>query len=216
MVPEPLDWDEPGRLARAIGSLKLKHAVITSVARDDVDDGGARHWAETIRTVKKLNPGLTMEVLIPDFRNNRSALDMIISSGPEVISHNLETVKRLSPKIRRVATYETSLDVLRHISRSGIITKTGIMLGFGETYDEVIECMSEARAAGATVFTIGQYLQPGPHFLPVVDYIKPGVFKSLREEGLKSGFDFVESGPLVRSSYHAERHLNKRPSVPKM
>lgn len=210
MVPEPLDWDEPGRLARAIRDLGLKHAVITSVARDDVEDGGANHWALTIRTIKKINPDLTMEVLVPDFRNNTSSLDAIIEAGPDVISHNLETVRRLSPKIRSVAGYTGSLDVLHYVSRSGITTKTGIMLGFGETFEEVTECMNDALSAGATVFTIGQYLRPGPRFTPVEEYVKPEIFKRLEEEGLRLGFDVVESGPLVRSSYHAERHLRDR------
>ncbi len=205
-VPEPLDWEEPERLARAIRSLNLKHAVITSVARDDVPDGGATHWAETIRAIKKLNPGITMEVLIPDFRLNYSALDQVIGAGPEVISHNLETVRRLTPEVRSVAKYDSSLAVLKYLAGAGIRTKTGIMAGLGETFDEVLECMDDALKAGASVFTIGQYLQPGPRYLAVTEYVRPEIFEFYRREGLAKGFDFVESGPLVRSSYHAERH----------
>ncbi len=208
-VPDQLDWNEPVRLARVIKSLGLKHAVITSVARDDLDDGGASHWAATIRTVREKNPGVTMEVLIPDFRNVHASLDLIIDAGPEVISHNLETVRRLSPQVRSVAKYETSLEVLRYISGKGTTTKTGIMAGLGETFGEVIETMQDSLTAGASVFTIGQYLQPGPRFLPVREYVRPEIFEEYRTRGLAMGFDFVESGPLVRSSYHAERHIKK-------
>ncbi len=208
-VPDPLDADEPERLARAISRLNLKHAVITSVARDDMPDGGSMHWAETIRAVKRANPGITMEVLIPDFRGRVADLDKIIAAGPEVISHNLETIRRLSPSVRSVATYDRSLQVLKYISDSGITVKTGIMTGFGERYEEVIECMKDALSSGVSVFTIGQYLQPGPRYLPVTGYITPEIFESYRKEGLALGFRFVESGPLVRSSYHAERHCTK-------
>ena len=213
-VPDQLDWDEPLRIARAIKALHLKHVVITSVARDDLADGGASHWASTIRAVKEKNPELTMEVLIPDFRNDHTSLDLVINAGPEVISHNLETVRRLSPEVRSVAKYESSLEVLRYTSGKSITTKTGIMVGLGETYDEVIECMQDSLAAGASVFTIGQYLQPGPRFLPVKEYVRPGIFEEYRKQALNMGFEFVESGPLVRSSYHAERHIKKMISQP--
>ncbi len=212
-VPDTLDWEEPERLAHAISKLNLKHAVITSVARDDLEDGGASHWATVILAVKNRCPDITMEVLIPDFRRGNAALDLVIDAGPEVISHNLETVRRLSPAIRSVATYDDSLSLLNYISKSGITTKTGIMAGFGETFQEVLDCMDDARRAGVEVFTIGQYLRPGPRYIPVAEYIRPEVFNAYREEGLARGFKFVECGPLVRSSYHAERHL-KKPAIP--
>jgi lipoic acid synthetase len=206
-VPDAVDPAEPERLAEAVRIMKLKHAVITSVARDDLPDGGASHWVRTIHAVKKMNPGTTMEVLIPDFRKNFAALDAIVDAHPEVISHNLETIRRLSPLVRSVAKYEGSLEVISYISRSGIIAKTGIMAGLGETFGEVLECMDDALKAGAKVFTIGQYLQPGPEFYPVREYVQPSIFKAYREKGLAMGFRYVESSPLVRSSYHAERHI---------
>ena len=206
--PEAVDWNEPVRLANTIRILKLKHAVLTSVARDELADGGAGFWAETIRTVKKVNPELTMEVLIPDFHRGNKVLDLVIDENPEVISHNLETVERLTPDIRSMARYERSLELLEYVSSKGKIAKTGIMLGLGETYDEVIECMRDARNTGAKIFTIGQYLQPSDQHFPLQEYIHPEVFAKLEQEGLKMGFSFVESGPQVRSSYHAEQHIN--------
>jgi lipoyl synthase len=208
--PDPLDWDEPKRLAESIKLLALKHCVITSVARDDLADGGAAFWAETIRTVKKENPGVTMEVLIPDLGGKKELLDIVIREKPEVISHNVETIERISPKIRSIATYKTSLEVLTYIAASGTITKSGIMLGLGETREEVVKTMNDIKNTGATVLTIGQYLPPSPMHTPLVEYVTPEIFEHLKAEGLAMGFDFVESGPLVRSSYHAERHAKRR------
>jgi lipoyl synthase len=208
LKPEPIDYGEPLRLAETIRELNLRHAVITSVARDELHDGGAEFWAECIRKVKELNPNTTMEVLIPDFRRGDSALDTVIKEKPEVISHNLETVKRLTGEVRAMARYEHSLELLEYVAKSGLITKTGIMLGLGETYDEVIQTMQDARKVGVRVFTLGQYLRPSKEHYPVKEYVHPDVFKKLRDEGLKIGFGYVESGPQVRSSYHAERHVN--------
>lgn len=212
MIPDKPDWDEPERLARIISELNLRHAVITSVARDDLKDGGASHWAESIKAIKKHNPGITMEVLIPDFRRGNDALDLIIEAGPDIISHNLETVRRLSDNVRRGAQYDRSLELLGYISRSGITSKTGIMVGFGESKEEVFETMDDALQCGVKVFTVGQYLQPGPEYIDVVEYIHPAVFKEYKKYGLEKGFRFVESSPLVRSSYHSERHIISSPS----
>ena len=207
--PDPLDWDEPAKVAESIKLLQLKHCVITSVARDDQPDGGAAFWAETIRTIKKVNPSVTMEVLIPDFGGKTQLLDIIINEKPEVISHNVETVARLTPKIRSIATYARSLDVLRYLAASNSVTKTGIMLGLGEQWDEVIDTIQDIRATGAQVLTIGQYLAPSALHTQLVEYITPDVFKKLEQIALSIGFTHVESGPLVRSSYHAERHVSK-------
>ena len=206
--PMPVDWDEPRRLAESIKTLGVKHCVLTSVDRDDLEDGGASFWAETIRTVKKTNPELTLETLIPDFRGRQDHIQQVIGAGPEVISHNLETVQRLTPRIRSMNKYETSLDVVRYISSSGFISKSGIMLGLGETREEVLETMDDLRAAGCKVLTIGQYLQPTLRHHPVREYIHPEVFREYKKIGLEMGFRFVESSPLVRSSYHAEHHIN--------
>jgi lipoic acid synthetase len=214
LKPDPLDWQEPLRLAESIKLLKLKHCVITSVARDDVDDGGASFWAKTIRTIKELNPNITMEVLIPDFNNDHGLLQMVIDAKPEVISHNLETVERLSPKIRSIATYRKSLKALEYIAGSGIITKSGIMLGLGETEEEVLNTFVDLRSVGVSVLTVGQYLPPSELHTPLVEYVLPEVFKKLGSIGLEMGFQHVESGPLVRSSYHAERHVKTRTSIP--
>jgi lipoic acid synthetase len=208
MKPDPVDWEEPVRLAETIKTLNLKHAVITSVARDELPDGGAQVWATTIRTIKDVNPKLTMEVLIPDFRRGNRALDLVINEKPEVISHNIETVKRLSPEVRSMSRYEHSLEVLQYISKSGLIAKSGIMLGLGEDEEEVIEAMDDLRNVGVKVFTIGQYLQPSNHHYPVKEYVKPEVFVRLKKIGLNKGFQYIESGPQVRSSYHAEKHIN--------
>lgn len=206
--PDPVDWDEPQRLADTIRELKLKHVVLTSVARDELHDGGASFWAECVRKIKELNPGTTMEVLIPDFRRGDSALDTIINEKPEVVSHNLETVKRLTPEVRSMARYENSLDLLQYVSKSGLIAKTGIMLGLGETYNEILETMKDAFNAGVKVFTLGQYLRPSKEHYPVQNYVHPDTFKELKEAGLNIGFGYVESGPQVRSSYHAELHIH--------
>jgi lipoic acid synthetase len=205
--PDAVDYEEPLRLAETILDLQLKHAVITSVARDELHDGGAAFWAECIRKVKELNPAITIEVLIPDFRRGNGALDLVIKEKPEVISHNLETVKRLTSDVRSMARYENSLELLSYVAKSGLIAKTGIMLGLGETYDEIIETMNDAFNAGVKVFTLGQYLRPSKEHYPVKEYIHPDIFKKLKEDGLTIGFRYVESGPQVRSSYHAELHV---------
>ena len=207
--PEPVDNKEPIRIARSIQILKLKHAVITSVDRDDLEDGGAGIWVETIRKVKEMNPGITQEVLIPDFNGLKHLLQKVIDAEPEVISHNLETVRRLTPQIRSKAKYDLSLKVLKYIADSGsVVPKSGIMLGLGETPEEVFETMDDLIDAGVKVITIGQYLQPTSDHLPVQEYVTPEQFEIYKKEGLKKGFKYVESGPLVRSSYHAERHIN--------
>ncbi len=207
--PMPVDWDEPRRLAESIKTLGVKHCVLTSVDRDDLEDGGASFWAETIRTVKESNPALTLETLIPDFRGRHKYIQQVFDAGPEVISHNLETVQRLTSRIRNLNKYETSLDVVRYISSQGFISKSGIMLGLGETREEVLETMADLRDAGCYVLTIGQYLQPTLRHHPVRDYIHPDVFREYKKAGLEMGFRFVESSPLVRSSYHAERHIQR-------
>ncbi len=206
-VPDPVDWLEPLRLAKTIQTLQLKHCVITSVTRDDLADGGAEFWATTIRKIKELNPGTTIETLIPDFHANSEHLQKVIDAAPDVISHNMETVRRLTPKVRSTARYDRSLQVISIISGAGIVSKSGIMVGLGETEEEVLQSMDDLRAAGCKVVTIGQYLQPDSNLLPVQEYIKPETFEMYRREGLKKGFSYVESSPLVRSSYHAERHV---------
>lgn len=206
--PNQVDWEEPMRLAESINTMGVKHCVLTSVDRDDLDDGGAEFWAETIRTVKEINPTLTLETLIPDFGGNPDDVQKVIEAGPEVISHNLETVRRLTPLIRSLNRYDTSLEVVRYIASKNVISKSGIMLGLGETEDELLETMEDLRKAGCRVLTIGQYLQPTLANYPVREYIHPDKFKEYEKMGLKMGFKFVESSPLVRSSYHAERHIN--------
>ncbi len=206
--PLPVDEKEALRIARSIKIMKLKHAVITSVDRDDLDDGGARIWVETIRKIKEINPGTTIEVLIPDFNGTKSLIKMIIDAAPEVISHNLETVKRLTPEIRTKAKYDVSLGVLRYIAENGSVAKSGIMLGLGEREDEVLEVMDDLLEAGVSVFTIGQYLQPTPAHLTVKEYVHPDTFTMYKEVGLEKGFKYVESAPLVRSSYNAEAHVS--------
>jgi lipoic acid synthetase len=187
--------------------MKLRHCVLTSVDRDDLSDGGAGIWAATIRAIKELNPQTTIEALIPDFQGRRELLDMVIGAGPEVISHNLETIRRLTPQIRSVANYDTSLDVIRHISRSPARSKSGIMVGLGEMEKEVLETMDDLRTMDCEVFTIGQYLQPSYTHLPVIEFVTPEQFENYRKAALLKGFTHVESGPLVRSSYHAEKHV---------
>ncbi len=208
MMPDPVDHEEPDRLAITIKKLALRHCVITSVARDDLKDQGASFWARTIKTIRQTNPGITMEALIPDFNNNHNLLDLVINEKPEVISHNIETVERISPKIRSLATYEKSLKVLNCISGSGLITKSGFMVGLGESETEVLKTMDDLFQAGVRVLTIGQYLPPSETHTSLVEYVKPEVFEHYKHKGLAKGFRFVESGPLVRSSYHAERHIH--------
>ncbi len=205
--PLPVDPEEPRKVAESIRLMKLKHAVITSVDRDDLPDKGAAHWAETIRVIKSVNPQLTLEVLIPDFDGDTALIDRVIAEKPEIISHNLETVKRLTSQIRTKAKYETSLSVLKHIASRGATAKTGIMLGLGETEAEVLELMDDALATGCSVLTIGQYMQPSRKNIAVSEYIDPDKFAEYKAVGLEKGFRIVESAPLVRSSYCAEKHL---------
>ena len=205
--PQPADWAEPGRVAESVRVMKLRHCVITSVDRDDLEDGGAAIWAATIREVKAKNPDTTIETLVPDFRGRKEFLQIVIDARPEVISHNLETVKRLTPKVRSAAIYERSLEVIGWIAESGIRSKSGIMLGLGETGEEVIQVMDDLRIVGCEVLTLGQYLQPTRNHLQVQEYIHPEQFEKYRKIGLEKGFRHVESGPLVRSSYHAEKHV---------
>jgi len=207
--PLPVDSGEPKRVAESIKMMKLRHCVITSVDRDDMEDGGAAHWAQTIREVKAVNPGVTIEVLIPDFSGNTAYLDIVIAEKPDIISHNLETVRRLTPAIRSAAKYNRSLEVLRHIAASGVNAKSGIMVGIGETEAEVLETMDDLLAAGVQIMTIGQYLRPTLNHLPVEEYITPEVFEKYRIAGIEKGFRHIESRPLVRSSYHAEKHVDQ-------
>lgn len=206
--PLPVDKDEPRRVAESVRRLKLRHCVLTSVDRDDLPDGGATLWAETIRTVKEINPGVTMEALIPDFMGRTHDIDQVIAAVPEVISHNLETVRRITHEVRSRARYDRSLEVIRYISNQGIVTKSGIMLGLGETEEEVLETMDDLRNAGCRVMTIGQYLAPTREHMPVKEYILPGKFLEYQRVGLSKGFSFVESAPLIRSSYRADKHVN--------
>jgi len=205
--PLAVDKNEPIKLARSIKALKLKHCVITSVDRDDLPDGGASFWAEVITKIKELNPQITIEVLIPDFSGNTEHIQLVVDAKPDIISHNLETVRRLTPDIRTKAKYDRSLQVLKYIADSGVRAKSGIMLGIGETFDEVLETMDDLRAVNCEVMTIGQYLQPTKQNMEVREYVKPEVFEQYRKAGLEKGFRFVESSPLVRSSYHAEKHV---------
>lgn len=205
--PLPLDPNEPLHVAESVALMKLSHAVITSVDRDDLPDLGAAHWAQTIREIKRLNPETTTEVLIPDFQGRKELVSQVIEAGPEIISHNMETVKRISPQVRSAANYHTSLEVIRQIAESGTTAKSGIMVGLGETPAEVEELMDDLIAVGCKILTIGQYLQPTHKHYPVVAYITPEQFAIYKETGLKKGFEQVESAPLVRSSYHAEKHI---------
>jgi lipoic acid synthetase len=205
--PPEYDEDEPRRVAEAIHLMKVKHAVITSVNRDELKDRGAAIWYDTVREVKTLSPTTTIETLIPDVRANWDALDTMISPGQEVVSHNMETVKSLYRKVRPQAKYNRSLEQIRRTKDFGKRTKSGIMVGLGETKEEVFQIMDDLLEHGCDVLTIGQYLQPTKMHIAVADYIHPDTFKMYEEVGLEKGFDFVESGPLVRSSYHAERHV---------
>lgn len=205
--PAPLDPLEPIKVAQSIKQMNLRHAVITSVDRDDLPDFGAQHWVETIETIRRFAPGVTVEVLIPDFNGHLDLVDKIIAAKPKIISHNLETTRRLTPSVRHIATYDQSLSVLKRIADSGIPAKTGIMLGLGETEEEILELIRDAHQVGVSIMTIGQYLQPTRKHLPVVEYIHPKQFARLRTLGLEIGLRHIESGPLVRSSYHAERHV---------
>jgi len=206
--PESVDWEEPEKVARSIKLMKIKHAVITSVDRDDIKDGGSIIWAETIKAIRRANPNTTLETLIPDFQGNKTNIDRLIKAAPEVISHNLETVRRLTREVRIQAKYDRSLEVLAYIKEQGQRrTKSGIMLGLGETRDEVIETMKDLAKAKVDVLTIGQYLQPSKKHLPVKEFITPEQFDEYKKIGLEMGFRYVESGALVRSSYKAQNHL---------
>lgn len=203
--PLPLDKNEPANVARSVQLMGLKHAVVTSVDRDDLPDLGAAHWVNTINKIKELNPQTTIEVLIPDFQGRNELIDIVCAASPDVIAHNMETGRRLTSLVRSAAKYETSLNVLKRITDNGCKAKSGIMLGLGETLGEVEELMDDLLYVGCTILTIGQYLQPTRRHLPVLTYIEPSVFEDLKQTGLSKGFTYVESGPLVRSSYHAER-----------
>ncbi|WP_298650380.1 lipoyl synthase [uncultured Proteiniphilum sp.] len=203
-----VDWGEPDRLAESIEKMNLKHCVITSVDRDDLPDLGAGFWATTIRRVKERNPGVTIETLIPDFNGESVLIYKVIEAGPEIISHNMETVRRLTPKVRSRAKYDVSLRTIETIAKSGKVKpKSGMMVGLGETEEEMLETMDDLINVGCQVLTIGQYLQPTRKHLTVKEYISPEQFRKYKAIGLEKGFKFVESGPLVRSSYHAERHV---------
>ncbi len=205
--PLMLDPKEPNNVAQSIMLMKLKHAVVTSVDRDDLPDQGAMHWVKTINRIKEVNPNTTLEVLVPDFQGKTELIDMVCAAAPNVISHNMETVRRLTPKVRSAARYDVSLSVLNRISENGLKAKSGIMVGLGETIEEVVELMDDLRSVNCSVMTIGQYLQPSRKHLPVAAYIHPDTFAELKQIAIGKGFTHVESGPLVRSSYHAENCL---------
>jgi lipoyl synthase len=208
--PKILDLNEPLRVANAVSKMKIKHCVITSVNRDELKDKGSEIWAATIREVKKASLETTIEVLIPDFKADWDALQRVIDAKPEVISHNMETVKRLYRKVRPQAKYERSLEQLKRTKDAGVRTKSGFMVGLGETEDEILEIMHDLVNTGLDVLTIGQYLQPTPMHLQVEAFVTPEKFNFYREKGMEMGFDYVESGPLVRSSYHSERHVKSQ------
>lgn len=205
--PLPLDEKEPDHVAESVRLMQLKHAVITSVDRDDLPDLGASHWAKTIMRIKEVNPETTLEVLIPDFQGRLDLVDLVVAAKPEIISHNMETVRCITPDVRSAARYDTSLSVLRRIAEQGVVAKTGIMVGLGETEEEVCQLMDDVLETGASVLTIGQYLQPSRKNIPVSEYVHPDQFEKYRQIALGKGFKHVESAPLVRSSYHAEKHV---------
>jgi lipoic acid synthetase len=205
--PLPADLKEPERVADAVFLMKVKHCVITSVDRDDLKDGGTAIWQETIRAIRRKSPGTTLETLIPDFKGEAELVAKIVEVHPEVVSHNLETVRRLTKQIRVQAKYDRSLDVLRMLKEADMHTKSGIMLGLGETREEIIETIGDLANVGCDILTMGQYLQPTPKHAKVQEFVHPDVFAELREIALSKGFRYVESGPLVRSSYHAEKHV---------
>jgi lipoic acid synthetase len=205
--PEEVDVFEPGRVANSVKLMEVKHAVITSVDRDDLKDGGAEIWAQTVRAIRKQSPGTTLETLIPDFAGKWENMKIVTDEAPEIVSHNLETVRRLTKEVRIQAKYDRSLEALFRIKKSGMRSKSGIMLGLGETHEEVLETMTDLRAVGTDIITLGQYLQPTPKHLPVAEFVTPERFDEYKRKGIELGFKYVESGPLVRSSYHAERHI---------
>jgi lipoic acid synthetase len=205
--PHDVDWDEPQRVAEAIHLMKVKHAVITSVDRDELKDGGSIIWYNTIKAVKALNPDTTLETLIPDFKSNKEQIQRVIDAAPEVVSHNIETTERLTRRVRVQAKYWQSMETLKILKDGGMRTKSGIMLGLGEAKEEVVQTLKDLYSSGVDVVTIGQYLQPTPKHLPVDRFIHPDEFAEYRDIGYQLGFDYVESGPLVRSSYHSEKHV---------
>jgi len=205
--PADVDPYEPLRVAKSVKLMGLKHVVITSVDRDDLKDGGSEIWAKTVETIRKMNPGVTLETLIPDFQGKWENLKRIIDVKPEIVSHNLETVRRLTREVRVQARYDRSLEVLKRLADNGITTKSGIMLGLGESEEEILETMDDLRTVGVKILTMGQYLQPTKAHLAVQEFITPAKFEYLGNIAKEKGFEFVESGPLVRSSYHAEKHI---------
>lgn len=205
--PLPLDPEEPERVAESIRLMKLSHAVITSVDRDDLEDLGASHWAATVQAIRSLNPDTTLEILIPDFQGRPELIRMVTETRPDIVSHNLETVRRITPLVRSAATYDRSLSVIRQIADSGVTAKSGIMVGLGETPEEVEQTMNDLLQHGCRILTIGQYLQPTRKHYPVAEYVTPEQFACYKKLGESKGFATIESGPLVRSSYHAEKHL---------
>lgn len=207
--PEEVDWDEPQRVAEAINLMKVKHAVVTSVDRDELKDGGSIIWQNTIRAIKALNPDTTLETLIPDFKAEKENIQRIIDAAPEVVSHNIETTERLTKQVRMQAKYWQSMETLKILKEGGMRTKSGIMLGLGESREEVIQTLVDLNNSGVDVVTIGQYLQPTKKHLAVERFIHPDEFAEYREIGYNLGLDYVESGPLVRSSYHSEKHVIK-------
>jgi len=204
-----LDNLEPFKVAQSINMMGIKHAVITSVDRDDLPDGGSGHWAKTVNTIREFNPNTTLETLIPDFQGKKEQLDTIIEVKPEIVSHNIETVRRLTKEVRVQAKYERSMFVLEYLEKAGMKTKSGIMCGMGESEKEVIETLEDLRNVNVSIVTLGQYMQPTGRHLKVAEYVHPDTFAKYKEIGLKLGFEYIESGPLVRSSYHAEKHLKK-------
>ena len=206
---KPLEVDvfEPARVAQSVHLMGVKHCVITSVDRDDLEDGGSKIWAQTVKAIRRKSPETTLETLIPDFGGKWENLQRIIDVHPEIVSHNLETVRRLTKEVRIQAKYDRSLEVLFRLKKAGMRTKSGVMLGLGESYQEVIETMDDLISVGVDILTLGQYLQPTVKHLPVAEFVHPDLFKEFKEIGLSRGFRYVESGPLVRSSYHAEKHL---------
>ena len=205
--PDEPDVFEPARVASSVKLMEVKHAVITSVDRDDLKDGGAEIWASTVRAIRRKSPGTTLETLIPDFAGKWDNVQKIIDVAPEIVSHNIETVRRLTKAIRIQAKYDRSLELLLRLKQGGMRTKSGVMLGLGESKDEILETMEDLRMVKVDILTLGQYLQPTPTHLPVKEFIEPEKFQEYKELGLKMGFRYVESGPLVRSSYHAEKHM---------
>lgn len=205
--PEAIDIYEPGKVAHSVKTMGIKHAVITSVDRDDLKDGGSEIWSQTVKAIRHQSPGTTMETLIPDFAGNWDNLQVIIDVAPEIVSHNLETVRRLTKQVRIQAKYDRSLEVLFRLKKGGMRTKSGIMLGLGETDEEIIETMQDLRSVEVDILTLGQYLQPTQRHLPIAEFVTPERFERYKQIGMEMGFRYVESGPLVRSSYHAEKHL---------